>query len=133
MNPLRPYLIRALYDWVLDNNATPHLLVDAEGNGVNVPLEYVEEGRIVLNIAPGAVQSLELGDVAVSFRARFGGTPRQVYIPVASVLALYARENGQGMVFTDVVGDPPPPPPGDGGGNDPENTPPSRPNLRVVK
>ena len=131
MTPLRSYLIRALYDWVADNDFTPHILVHADGNGVEVPREHVQEGRIVLNIAARAVQNLSLGDDAVSFSARFGGVPRAVYVPIASVLALYAAENGQGMVFSDVVAEDPTPPeppkpqePPKGGG---------RPALRIVK
>ena len=131
MTSLRPYLIRALYDWVSDNEFTPHILVHADGDGVEVPREHVQEGRIVLNIAARAVQNLSLGEDAIAFSARFGGVPQMLYIPNASVLALYAAENGQGMVFSDAVGEDPTPPeppkpeePPKGGG---------RPTLRVVK
>ncbi len=132
MSPLRPYLIRALYDWVADNDLTPHILVHADGDGVEVPREHVQEGRIVLNIAARAVQNLSLGDDAIAFSARFGGVPRNLYIPTASVLALYAAENGQGMVFSDVVGEDPTPPP-EPEPPAPEEPPKGRPTLRVVK
>ncbi|PVZ72592.1 ClpXP protease specificity-enhancing factor [Pelagibaculum spongiae] len=99
MTPRRPYMLRAIYDWLLDNQCTPHLLVDAEQEGVVVPTQYVEGGQIVLNLAPTAVRGLELGDDEVGFSARFGGTPMQVRVPMSAVLAVYARENGQGMVF----------------------------------
>ena len=131
MTPLRPYLIRALYDWVVDNGFTPYILVHADGDSVAVPREHVQEGRIVLNIAARAVQQLSLADDAVSFSARFGGVPQNVYVPVASVLALYAAENGQGMVFSDVVGEDPTPP--ESPEPEPEPPKPSRPTLRVVK
>ncbi|WP_027856118.1 ClpXP protease specificity-enhancing factor [Marinobacterium jannaschii] len=99
MNPSRPYLLRGLYEWLLDNDATPYLLVEAELPGVMVPEQFVEDGRIVLNIAPGAVQALNIDDQAVSFNARFGGVPMDVYIPLAAVAAIYSREDGQGMGF----------------------------------
>lgn len=95
----RPYLLRAFYEWLLDNNLTPHLVVDINLPGVMVPLEYARDGQIVLNIAPRAVGNLELGNDGVSFSARFGGVPRQVSVPMAAVLAVYARENGAGTMF----------------------------------
>ncbi|MGX9272210.1 ClpXP protease specificity-enhancing factor [Pantoea ananatis] len=95
----RPYLLRAFYDWLLDNQLTPHLVVDINLPGVQVPLEYARDGQIVLNIAPRAVGNLELGNEEVSFNARFGGVPRQVNVPMAAVLAIYARENGAGTMF----------------------------------
>ncbi|MCW0348727.1 ClpXP protease specificity-enhancing factor [Pantoea ananatis] len=95
----RPYLLRAFYDWLLDNQLTPHLVVDINQPGVQVPLEYARDGQIVLNIAPRAVGNLELGNDEVSFNARFGGVPRQVNVPMAAVLAIYARENGAGTMF----------------------------------
>lgn len=101
MTPLKPYLIRAIYDWIEDNHSTPHLLVNAEVDGVHVPMQFVEEGRIVLNISARAVQALNLGDSYISFSARFSGKPMNVEFPVRSVLAIYARENGRGMVFDD--------------------------------
>ncbi|WP_067705935.1 MULTISPECIES: ClpXP protease specificity-enhancing factor [unclassified Erwinia] len=95
----RPYLLRAFYDWLLDNQLTPHLVVDINLPGVMVPLEYARDGQIVLNIAPRAVGNLELGNDEVTFNARFGGVPRQVTVPMAAVLAVYARENGAGTMF----------------------------------
>ena len=125
----RPYLIRALYEWLLDNGLTPHLLVEADAAGVVVPERYVEEGHIVLNVSPSAVQQLQLGNELISFRARFGGTPMEVLVPPAAVLGIYARENGRGMLF-----------PQDGepesqdGPPDPETSPPAgRPSLKVIK
>ncbi|ARJ41469.1 ClpXP protease specificity-enhancing factor [Pantoea alhagi] len=95
----RPYLLRAFYEWLLDNQLTPHLVVDINLPGVLVPLEYARDGQIVLNIAPRAVGNLELGNDEVRFNARFGGVPRQVSVPIAAVLAIYARENGAGTMF----------------------------------
>ncbi|MBK0093487.1 ClpXP protease specificity-enhancing factor [Erwinia sp. S59] len=95
----RPYLLRAFYDWLLDNQLTPHLVVDINLPGVQVPLEYARDGQIVLNIAPRAVGNLDLANDKVRFNARFGGVPRQVSVPMAAVLAIYARENGAGTMF----------------------------------
>lgn len=99
----RPYLIRALYDWVLDNDLTPHLLVAADAPGVHVPRQFVtEDGKITVNISPGAVRGLSLGNELVQFSARFSGQSYNVSLPPGAVLALYARENGEGMLFGDV-------------------------------
>ena len=99
----RPYLIRALYDWVLDNDLTPHLLVAADAEGVNVPRQFVtEDGKITVNVSPGAVRGLSLGNDLVSFSARFSGRSYEVSLPPGAVLALYARENGEGMLFGEV-------------------------------
>lgn len=95
----RPYLLRAFYDWLLDNQLTPHLVVDINLPGVQVPLEYARDGQIVLNIAPRAVGNLNLSNDEVRFNARFGGVPRQVSVPMAAVMAIYARENGAGTMF----------------------------------
>lgn len=95
----RPYLARALYEWLLDNDQTPYIVVDAERPGVVVPTQFVQNGQIVLNIAPTAVRDLELGNEAITFGARFGGQPMQVVVPGEALVALYARENGVGMVF----------------------------------
>lgn len=99
LSPRRPYLLRAFYDWLLDNQLTPHLVVDVTLPGVTVPMEFARDGQIVLNIAPRAVGSLELASDSVRFNARFGGVPFQVYVPMAAVLAIYARENGAGTMF----------------------------------
>ena len=96
MSPRRPYLLRAFYDWLLDNQLTPHLVVDVTMPGVMVPMEFARDGQIVLNVAPRAVGNLELGNDDVRFNARFGGVPRNVFVPIAAVLAIYARENGAG-------------------------------------
>jgi len=99
MSPRRPYLLRAFYDWLLDNQLTPHLVVDVTMPGVMVPMEFARDGQIVLNVAPRAVGNLELGNDDVRFNARFGGVPRNVFVPIAAVLAIYARENGAGTMF----------------------------------
>ncbi len=124
MTPSRPYLIRALYDWILDNGLTPYILVSAEHEGTVVPEQYVEDGKIVFNVNPSAVQNLELANHGIEFNARFSGDPMQVSLPIMSVLAIYAKENGKGMVFTEEEGDEPPPEPQDEG---------KRPSLRLVK
>lgn len=127
MTPSRPYIIRAIYEWIVDNDCTPHLLVNANYRAVAVPAHYVSDGQIVLNISPTAVVSLQMGNDAVSFNGRFGGQPFDVYVPIPAILGVYARENGQGMVFeADLEPEPPPPatPP------TPERT---RPALKVVK
>ena len=98
LTPRRPYLLRAFYEWLLDNQLTPHLVVDVTLPGVQVPMEYARDGQIVLNIAPRAVGNLELANDEVRFNARFGGIPRQVSVPLAAVLAIYARENGAGIM-----------------------------------
>lgn len=124
MTSRKPYLIRALYDWIVDNGCTPYLLVDCEREDVRVPVSGVKDGKIVLNIGPNAVRALTLGNAGICFEARFAGRPQEVDIPVGAVLAVYARENGDGMMFpVDDGGDPPPDPDGAGG----------RPKLRVVK
>ena len=99
ITPSRGYLVRALFDWIIDNDLTPHLVVAAEVPGTDVPDAYVKEGQITLNIAPSAVRDLYMDADAVSFNARFGGVPTQIYVPTASILAIFARENGQGMGF----------------------------------
>ena len=100
MTSSRPYRIRALYDWIVDNECTPYLLVDAHASDVEVPQQYVnKDGQIVLNIAPTAVVGLSIENAAVTFNARFGGIPTDIYVPCSGVLGIYARENGQGMIF----------------------------------
>ncbi len=109
MTSSRPYLLRALYDWIVDNGLTPHLLANATAPGIQVPGQYVKEGRIVLNIAPRAAQDLQLGSEFITFSARFGGVARGVSVPVPAVLGIYAAENGQGMAFNNEEGSSPPP------------------------
>jgi len=97
--PKRPYLFRALYQWILDSDLTPHVLVDAEVQGVVVPTEFVEDGKIVLNLSPAAVRNLVMEDLAVSCDSRFAGRPFALYLPMASLRAIYAKETGEGMRF----------------------------------
>lgn len=101
MTSSRPYLIRALYEWITDNGMTPLILVDATAPGVEVPQAFVDNGRIILNISMSAVQGLEIGDMFVSFRGRFGGAVQDVIVPVTAVQAIYARETSAGMMFPD--------------------------------
>lgn len=134
MSSLKPYLIRAVHEWCVDQDLTPYLLVNAQSQDVLVPRQFVQEdGRIVLNLKPQAVHNLVLGDRKIEFNARFGGSPMQVKIPLPAVLAIYARENGQGMVFDGgEEGEPSPPPstPVDSGESKPQKP---RPVLKVVK
>lgn len=99
MKSSRPYLARALYEWLLDNELTPYLVVDATLPGVEVPRQFVQNGQIVLNVAPTAVRDFFMENQAIGFNARFGGQPMQVMIPTPALIAIYARENGAGMVF----------------------------------
>lgn len=99
MSPTRPYLVRAIYDWILDNRCTPYLLIDAGAPGVRVPRQAIKDGRVVLNIAPHAVDRLELGLEEIRFNARFSGVSQSIGVPAEAVLAIYAQENGQGMMF----------------------------------
>lgn len=100
MTSNRPYLLRAFYEWIVDNNCTPYLVVDATYPTVKVPTQHIQNGQIVLNISPGAVGNLQLGNDAVTFNARFGGQPFALYIPIRAALAIYARENGAGTMFS---------------------------------
>ncbi|MCB1787754.1 MAG: ClpXP protease specificity-enhancing factor [Chromatiaceae bacterium] len=129
MTSNRPYLIRALYDWLVDNELTPYLLVDADRESVHVPSRYVEEGRIVLNVSPSAVRDLQLGNELIAFEARFGGSAFAISLPPDAVLGVYARENGKGMLFPEDDGaepEPPKPTRPTPGGN-------GKPSLKVVK
>lgn len=130
----RPYLIRAIYEWVLDNQLTPHMLVAADAPGVRVPEQFVtEDGKITVNVSPSAVRGLALGNDMIRFSARFSGRPFEVEVPPGAVLALYARENGQGMLFGEVE-EPEPPPDGSGGDGEPEpGEKKKRSHLKVVK
>lgn len=98
-SPKRPYLLRAYYDWLVDNNFTPYLVVDATYWGVNVPVEYVQDGQIVLNLSASATGNLQLTNDFIQFNARFNGVARELYIPMGAALAIYARENGDGVMF----------------------------------
>jgi stringent starvation protein B len=137
MSSHRPYLLRALNEWIADNGMTPHLLVDATRSGVQVPQQAVSDGKVVLNIAERAVARLLIDNDTVSFTARFGGVSHPVVVPIAAVLAIYARETGQGMALPEdaaasgpheevVVSEEPPP-------DDSTPTPPRRGHLRLIK
>jgi stringent starvation protein B len=143
MNSSRPYLVRALYEWIVDNDCTPHMLVNADYAEVQVPQGFASDGQIVLNVSPSAVRHLHMDNDAVSFEGRFGGVPHSLFVPVGAILGIYARENGQGMVFdletsdideeeldfteeVDADDDVPPP-----DGQPPRPT--GRPSLKVVK
>lgn len=135
MTPSRPYLVRALNDWILDNDMTPYIVVDVGVQGVSVPDDYVTNGQIILNINVSAVSDLTIELDAISFRARFGGVPMQVYVPIVAIMAIYAKENGQGMVFGAEPGAPEPP-----GSNAPKPSAskkaehlPHKPSLKIVK
>lgn len=140
MSSSRPYLIRALHEWISDNGMTPLLLVDADAPAADVPRAFVEDGKIILNVSMSAVQGLELGDDRIQFRARFSGAVKQISVPVTAVLAVYARETSAGMMFpetesdaeqTDQAGAE-----ADTTNSDTDTQPddkPSRPHLRVIK
>lgn len=131
MRSSRPYLLRALNDWIVDSGCTPHIVVDGENPDLLVPDSARQDGKVVLNISPSAVKDLLMDDELVSFVARFGGVSQAVSVPVSAVQAIYARENGQGMMFPDEE---------EGGvdsgraeaGTDSAQTP-KRPSLKVVK
>ena len=136
MTSHRPYLLRALNDWIADNGMTPHLLVDATRPGVQVPAQAVSDGKVVLNIAERAVARLLIDNDTVSFTARFGGVSHPVVVPISAVLAIYARETGQGMALPEDPSGPhdePPPPPSDATPDQTHGTPPRRGHLRVIK
>ena len=129
MSSNRPYLIRALYEWLVDNGKTPYLMVNAEYRDAQVPVRFVENGRIILNVDPSAVSGIELGNDWISFSARFGGAAEEIIIPPGAVMGIYAKENGQGMLFPDEEVDTEDEPEDD---PDP-STPNRRPALKVVK
>ena len=141
MTPSRPYLLRALNEWILDNELTPFIVVDASLPGVDVPRDFVSNGQIVLNISPGAVRSLLIDDETLEFTARFGGVPRLVSVPIVAIVAVYAKENGQGMVFGSEPGGSPDDAPEKGpkkakksskaGAGKPKSA--ERPSLKIVK
>lgn len=134
MTSNRPYLIRAMYEWITDNGFTPYLLVDATVPGLKVPPHVAKDGRVVLNVAARAVAHLDLGNEMIRFMARFGGVSQEVLVPVRGVLAVYAQENGQGMMLGSAddeseSAEQPPETPDEGGGE----SKPRRSHLRVVK
>jgi stringent starvation protein B len=124
----RPYLLRAMHGWMSDNGETPHVIVDSERAGVEVPRAYVKDGKVVLNLSASATQRLVLGNEWIEFDARFAGIVHHVRIPISAVLGVYARETGEGMVFSDQDLTPDPP-------NKPANPDDSgkRPQLKIVK
>ncbi|WP_092389827.1 ClpXP protease specificity-enhancing factor [Halopseudomonas salegens] len=128
MSPSRPYMLRALYEWILDNDCTPYVLVNAAHPDTVVPEGFVEDNQIVLNLSPSAIRALEMDNDKLCFDGRFGGVAQQVWIPIGAVMAIYARENGQGMVFELEPASPPPE-------DDTPPTPPAggKPSLKVVK
>ncbi|MBL4742895.1 stringent starvation protein B [Idiomarina aquatica] len=139
MTPKRPYLLRALYDWIVDNQLTPHLVVDATIVGTKVPQQFVKDGQITLNISPSAVVGLQLLDDAIRFNARFSGQPMEVIVPMTAALALFARENGAGAMFEaepqldKMPVDETPEESSGGTGQSEEKNKSKRPNLKVIK
>lgn len=130
MTPNRPYLLRALYQWISDNRLTPHILVDAAVEGVDVPQQAVQKGKVILNIDQAAVHELEMANDWLSFNARFSGRRYEVRVPLEAVLAIYAKENGQGMMFEPADGSNPPTGPNAGG---PEGGDIRKSHLKLVK
>jgi len=136
MTSSRPYLVRALYDWIIDNQCTPYLLVNALHDRALVPQNFVNpDGQIVLNISPAAVNDFFMGDGNLSFNARFGGVPTEIFVPCAAIMGIYAKENQQGMIFEiEPEQDAPPPasPPSNPNAS-PNSGNKKRPSLKVVK
>lgn len=128
MSSSRPYLIRALYEWIVDNHCTPHVLVNALATGVSVPQQHVKDGQIVLNVAPSAIANFFVDNALMQFDARFSGVPMRIVVPMHAILGIYARENGQGMIFEPE--EPPPSPPADQRG---DTKPDQKPRLKVIK
>lgn len=131
MTSNKPYLIRAIYDWIVDNELTPYILVSAEYPTVQVPQEHVHNGKIVLNISPQASRGLHLENDRIVFSARFSGMTVQIFVPPGAVLAIYAKENGRGMEFGEEYNEPPPtaqPAP-----SDPTSVSKNKPALTLVK
>jgi stringent starvation protein B len=128
MTSSKPYLIRALYEWILDNDNTPYILVDATSDRLVIPAGIASDGKVVLNLSPRAVENLQMTNEYVSFSARFNGIAEDIYCPIASLMAIYARENGEGMMFPPEEGESGQ---GDdtGGGDDK----PKGPTLKVIK
>ena len=132
MTSSRPYLIRALYEWIIDNQCTPYILVNALADKVLVPQDYVNpDGQVVLNISPSAVIDFDMDDARLCFRARFGGVPTDIFVPCSAIMGIYAKENQQGMIFEPEPESPPPPPPADKSKDGRPSS--GRPSLKVVK
>jgi stringent starvation protein B len=111
MSSRRPYLVRAMHGWISDNLQTPHLIVDANAVDLQIPREFVQDGKIILNISLSATQNLLIGNERIEFNARFGGKPQRVVVPLPALLGIYARESGQGIIFADEDAPPPQPTP----------------------
>ncbi|HKS53712.1 MAG TPA: ClpXP protease specificity-enhancing factor [Steroidobacteraceae bacterium] len=129
----RPYLLRAMHEWISDSNQTPHVVVDASMEGVEVPRQYVQGGKIILNVSSSATSMLSLGNEVVRFRARFGAATYDVSVPIAAVLGIYARETGQGMIFSEADTPPQPPTPPSEPAPTPTDTKRTKPTLKVIK
>lgn len=132
----RPYLVRAMHEWMTDTGKTPHLVINATVSGVQVPVEHVQDGKIVLNCSYSATGNLVLGNDEIKFEARFSGIPHLIRAPLESILGIYARESGEGMLFAeqdDEDGHPTPPDTNDDDGPEPSPDGPGRSHLRVVK
>ena len=129
----RPHLLRAMHQWITDSGNTPHVIVDAERSGSDVPRAYVQDGKIVLNLSYTATQRLKIDNDVVEFDARFSGVVHHVSFPVTAVMGIYARETGEGMMFAEQDAGPETPPPSSGPGPAEEGGGPKRPQLRVVK
>lgn len=127
MTSTRPYLLRAFYEWITDNGLTPYVLVDAAYPGLEIPPGHARDNKVVLNISPSAVRELVIDNDQLRFGARFSGVAREVFVPVAAVQAIYAQENGKGMVFPDEPVEPGPE------GAPPVKPAPKRPGLKIVK
>ncbi len=134
MTSSRPYLVRALYDWIIDNNCTPYVLVNALHSEVLVPQDYVNpDGQIVLNISPSAVSEFVMNDTSICFSARFGGVPTEIFVPCAAIMGIYAKENQQGMIFEPEPEPESPPPSSPTDKTDGRTPSKSKPSLKVVK
>lgn len=142
MTSSRPYIVRALYEWILENDCTPYVLVNAMADFVEVPQQFVKNGQIVLNVSPVAVMDLLLTNEAMQFNGRFGGVPMDIFVPMTAVMGIYAKENGQGMIFDLDESNPEPPTPRKSGPKAVKNPVPApkekpdnknKPGLRVVK
>ena len=128
----KPYLIRAIYDWCADSGLTPYLAVRVD-EMTRVPMAYIKDGEIVLNLSMDAVRNLHISNDEVTCEGRFGGVPHRIVVPIAAVIGIFAKENGQGLVFQGQESAPMVPDDGDGGGKPPTHSPPTKPRLRVVK
>jgi stringent starvation protein B len=129
----RPYLLRAMHEWISDSNQTPHIVVDASLEGVEVPRQYVQGGKIILNVSSNATSMLSLGNDLVRFRARFGAATYDVSVPIVAVLGIYARETGQGMIFSEADTPPQPPAPPSEPAPTPTEGKRTKPTLKVIK